>query len=214
MPDSSLLSIQDLKRKNTGAGDALLLSVPSLDLAAGSCLSVTGYSGSGKSVFLRAVADLDPTEGKICLDGVDRNHMAATTWRRQVAYVPAESGWWADQVGAHFPDMQRASSLATELGLSEDAFSWSIQRLSTGERQRLGLIRALLQQPRVLLLDEPTSGLDEQTTFRVEDVLRRRMAGGVGVVLVTHDANQRDRLATGHFQMVRGNLSPAGVAPV
>jgi len=207
-----VLKIQDLKRLNDGPGLVPLLSAASLEVADGACISVTGESGAGKSVFLRAVADLDPAAGHVFLDGTERNHIPGPEWRRQVAYVPAESGWWEDMVGDHFNDPDSARSLATEFGLSDDVFKWPVQQLSTGERQRLSLIRALVQNPRVLLLDEPTSGLDQKTSENVEKVLQERLVEGASIVLVTHNADQRDRMASDHFVMAGGVLSRTGEA--
>lgn len=205
-----MLKICDLARANTEFSSPPLLSAVSLELEDGICLSVAGTSGSGKSIFLRAIADLDPTVGEIFLDGIERNQIAAAEWRKKVAYVPAESGWWDDRVGGHFKDLTQAGELATEFGMVGDVFAWPIRRLSTGERQRLSLIRALVQDPRVLLLDEPTSGLDEETTAKVEGALRDRLNAGGSIILVSHDPGQRERMASNHFHMKDGVLSVCG----
>ncbi|MEQ9682836.1 MAG: ABC transporter ATP-binding protein, partial [Rhodospirillales bacterium] len=78
---------------------ARLVQVDDLDLEAGDCIAVMGASGSGKSLMLRALADLDPAEGEITLDGHERMSMTGPQWRRQVMYVGPESGWWEDRVG-------------------------------------------------------------------------------------------------------------------
>src|ERR1700693_6240808 len=74
-----------------------------LNLGIGACAAITGPSGSGKSLFLRMIADLDPNEGEVWLNERERAAMPAPEWRRQVTYVSAESGWWADTVIEHFP---------------------------------------------------------------------------------------------------------------
>ena len=79
-----------------------LLQPASLCVAAGECGVIMGQSGSGKSVLARAIADLDPNEGDVLWRGQSRNAMPAPRWRRLVAYVPAESGWWDERVGDHF----------------------------------------------------------------------------------------------------------------
>src|ERR1019366_6852366 len=85
------------------AGLHSLLAGPfDLSLGRGGCVGGTGPSGSGKSLFLRMIADLDPNEGEVFLDGVARSTMTAPAWRRQVVYVPAESGWWTDHIIDHF----------------------------------------------------------------------------------------------------------------
>lgn len=179
-----------------------------LSLAKGTCAAITGPSGSGKSVFLRMIADLDPNDGEIWLNESARAAMPAPAWRRQVMYVPAESGWWADTVVQHFPADQRSelTALAGRLGLRNDILDAPIRELSTGEKQRLSLIRALLLQPPVLLLDEPTGPLDGDSTAAVETILRERMASGTSVVLVTHNPSQADRLGHQRYRMVARRL--------
>jgi ABC-type lipoprotein export system ATPase subunit len=81
-----------------------------------------------------------------------------------------------------------------------------VARLSTGERQRLALLRALGPENRVLLLDEPTSGLDSDSTELVEALLRRRMANGTAILLVTHDPKQAQRMASHHYELEDGRL--------
>ncbi|KAF1020731.1 MAG: putative iron export ATP-binding protein FetA [Paracidovorax wautersii] len=127
-----------------------------LDLAAGGCAIVTGPSGAGKSVLLRLLADLDPGEGEVWLEGTPRLHWSGPQWRRQVVYQSAEPAWWDSQVAAHF-DTPPDAGLLDALGLPARLMAQPVERLSTGERQRLALVRSLARAPRVLLLDEPTA---------------------------------------------------------
>jgi ABC-type iron transport system FetAB ATPase subunit len=177
------------------------------DLADGECVALSGPSGAGKTILLRAVADLDPNQGAVSLDGRAREAIAAPQWRREVCFLPAEAGWWADTVAAHFPDAQAAAALLPELNLTPEALGWSISRLSTGERQRLALARVLLLAPRVMLLDEPTSGLDPEAAARVEAILQARLEQGAGILLVTHATEQAVRMARRRLTMDRGRLS-------
>ncbi len=165
------------------------------DVGRGECLAVRGPSGAGKSLLLRAIADLDPAEGDAWIDGAARDSMSGPQWRRLVGYLPAEPGWWADTVGAHFSDWRRAVPLVERLGLPEEAGSWPMTRPSTGERLRLALVRALLVEPRVLLLDEPTAALDGQAVAKVEALIAERLEQGLTVVWVTHDDAQVRRVA-------------------
>jgi len=182
-----MLTIHNLNRQGLEPID--------LTLDNGECMAVMGPSGSGKSLFLRAIADLDSNDGEVILDDVERSSIPAPQWRRQVSYVPAEPGWWADDVGSHFADKAAAAELTREMQFPDDVFSWPVERLSTGERQRLGLARALALQPRCLLLDEPTSGLDEETGARVEALIADRLASGTIALMVTHDFAQAMRFA-------------------
>ena len=175
-----------------------------LDLANGEVLAITGASGSGKSLLLRAIADLDPNEGMLATQSGARRDTPAPDWRRKVAYLPAESGWWADRVDAHF-EQPEVVDLAS-LGIPEKAMGWEVARLSSGERQRLAFLRLLEHQPEVLLLDEPTASLDATNTALFEARLKRCVDNGVSVIIVTHDPAQADRLADRHFVLENGQL--------
>ncbi len=175
------------------------------DLAvdAGACVAITGASGSGKSLLLRMIADLDPNDGEAWLDGRERREFSAPMWRHQVLYNAAEPGWWSEDVAAHFPGaaMDFARTMAPRLALPPELLGAKVLRLSTGERQRLALIRALAGAPKVLLADEPTGALDQAATALVEAVLRERLAGGMAIVMVTHSPEQAARLGHRQFRM-------------
>ncbi len=163
-------------------------------LPPGGLLFVQGPSGAGKSRMLRAIADLDPHDGVVRLDGRPRESWAAPAWRRQVGLLPAEPRWWAHRAAEHFTQFPSSEELA-QLGLDEAVLGRPVAALSSGERQRLALVRLLANSPRVLLLDEPTANLDPSNARAVErriDALRRQR--GVGVVWVGHQADQVDRL--------------------
>jgi putative ABC transport system ATP-binding protein len=207
MPDPASgtprLSLRDLKSPLAGPFD--------LELAPGACAAIGGPSGSGKSLFLRMIADLDPNTGEVSADGVARAELSASDWRRRVPYVAAESGWWRDRVDEHFEPDQRAAAqaLAARLDLAPELFEGPVQRLSTGERQRFALIRALVLGSPVLLLDEPTGPLDPDGVRKVEAVLRERLAAGCAVVLVSHDPRQAKRLGARRFLMRDRHMAPA-----
>ena len=184
----------------------------SLAISGGECVALSGPSGAGKSLLLRAIADLDPCEGEVRLDSVARDTMPAPAWRRQVNYVATDAGWWAADVGSHFEHPDAAVVILAELALPRDTLGWQVGRLSTGERQRLALARALALRPRVLLLDEPTSGLDPESTFRVEGLLHRAMTRGAAILMVTHDREQATRMAKRHLKMNHGRLTFAAEA--
>lgn len=167
------------------------LSVPD-----GRCLAIVGPSGSGKTLLLRMLADLDPCDGSVSLDGEDRAGLSPATWRRRVALVPARSGWWATRVAEHFPvdRHDEAMAMAARLNVAPEVFARDAMDLSTGERQRLALVRALLVRPRVLLLDEPTGSLDPEAVAATETVIAECLGQGIGIVLVTHAHDQAQRL--------------------
>jgi putative ABC transport system ATP-binding protein len=182
-----------------------------LDLGKGACAAITGPSGSGKSLFLRMIADLDPSEGDIWLNGRERASMPAPQWRKLVTYVSAESGWWADMVIQHFPANTRSevAALSARLGVRADLLDAPVAQLSTGEKQRLSLARALLTNPPVLLLDEPTGPLDEDSVTLVEALLQERLAAGTSILLVTHNPAQAERLGVDRYRMMAGHMEAA-----
>ncbi|MFP4129933.1 MAG: ATP-binding cassette domain-containing protein [Halorhodospira sp.] len=180
---------------------------PALDLAPGACAALAGPSGSGKSRLLRAIADLDPNTGEAYLDGTPRAAFAGHAWRRAVVLVPADGAWWAERVGDHLAAVE-PETLAT-LGFDTDVADWSVRRLSTGERSRLGLARAVALQPRVLLLDEPTANLDDATTEAVERVVQARREAGLAAVWVTHDVGQARRIGAQPFTLHDGTAREA-----
>lgn len=194
-----MLTIRQLSRPGLSPFD--------LNLADGECVALSGPSGAGKTILLRAIADLDLNQGSVCLDGIDRETMAAPQWRRKVCFLPATAGWWAETVGEHFPDHTAAAALLADLNLPSEALDWPVSRLSTGEAQRLALARLLLLAPRVMLLDEPTSGLDREAVKRVEAILQARLKQGASILLVTHATEQAQRLAERRFTIDHGRVA-------
>jgi ABC-type iron transport system FetAB ATPase subunit len=193
---SALFSLRRLVRPG--------LTIEPFELAAGECLAVTGPSGAGKSLLLRAIADLDPNDGEILLDGISREAVSGPAWRRQASYVAADSGWWGETVGSHFTDGERVTALLPAALMPVESLAWPVARLSTGERQRLAILRALVQRPRLLLLDEPTSGLDPAAAAAVEALLAMELARGTAILMVTHDPAQAARLAKRRLRVEAG----------
>jgi UDP-glucose/iron transport system ATP-binding protein len=165
------------------------------EVADGECLAVEGPSGVGKTRLLRAIADLEPASGQVFLDGEERNEMPGPEWRRRVRYCRAEPAWWTETARSVFPPTTRLDRLLHSLALDPDVLDRPIAVLSTGERQRLALARALIDEPKVLLLDEPTTALDAQAAALVEELIRFHVLSGRGAVLVSHDSSQIERLA-------------------
>jgi len=177
------------------------LSNVSLRIPGGQVVCLSGPSGSGKSRLLRAVADLEPHGGTVSLGDTAQLNVPAHQWRRRVVMVPADSQWWFDEVGGHFPDDAKAE-LPSALGFPPGVMGWSVSRLSSGERQRLALWRALVLEPEVLLLDEPTANLDNDSTEAIEtwllNEIRRRQ---IAVLWVAHDPAQIYRVSDAHYRI-------------
>ena len=177
----------------------------SLTIAPGECISLRGSSGSGKTLLLRAIADLDPHEGSVFLDGTRCEDISAPLWRKHIALVPAESQWWLDDVGGHFTS--NTCPYFEALGFDNQTFTWQVSRLSSGEKQRLALARALMNSPEVLLLDEPTASLDAGNTRVVEELVTQYQRDtGASVLWVSHDADQAKRVGARHYQLSANRL--------
>lgn len=185
-----------------------MLSEASLSVSAGTVVCLSGASGSGKSRLLRAVADLEPHEGSIYLGETEQTSVPGHEWRRRVVMVPADSQWWYDEVGAHFTESAR-HTIPAPLGFTRDVMDWPVSRLSSGERQRLALWRALAMAPEALLLDEPTANLDDEMTIAVEqwlleEIRRRQLAA----LWVAHDQKQIGRVASHHYRILGTRVEP------
>lgn len=178
------------------------------EVAHGECLAIEGPSGSGKTRLLRAIADLDPAPGQVFLDGMERHEMSAVEWRKAVRYAAAEPGWWTDTAR---PSLKagagRTARLLSNLGLTEDLLDRPLATLSTGERQRLALVRAFVDEPKVLLLDEPTGALDVRTSALVEELLRYFLLAGRAILLASHDPGLIARLAHARLQLAKPQVS-------
>lgn len=176
-----------------------------LEIGLGEIVCLSGASGSGKSRLLRAVADLEPHDGEVWLDRQAQSATPGHVWRRQVMLVPAESHWWAERVGDHLPTPSDEDLAA--LGLEPEVLEWEVARLSTGEKQRLALLRAVAREPHALLLDEPTANLDDATAQGVEAWLTERVRKrGWPTLWVAHDRAQIRRVADRHLHIDTGRL--------
>jgi len=202
-----LLNIKKLKFLHC---DSVDLQVRTSEVA-----GLSGASGSGKSLFLRALADLEEHDGEIILDELNQQSIAAHLWRQKVALLSAETSWWFDTVEEHFDELSESNMDDLEflnhgfssLGFSEDVMQWSIARLSSGEKQRLGLLRLLQNKPDVLLLDEPTANLDKHNTQLFEAfVLQYLKDKSACAIWVGHDHEQLQRISTKRYEIVKGQL--------
>jgi ABC-type iron transport system FetAB ATPase subunit len=119
--------------------------------------------------------------------------------------LPAESQWWFDTVGQHFSDFD--AELLRRLGFGEETMRWAVSRLSTGERQRLAILRLLGNCPKALLLDEPTASLDLSNVGEVEQIIKEyRRARAAPVLWVSHDPSQAERMADRRLEISRTGL--------
>jgi ABC-type iron transport system FetAB ATPase subunit len=179
-----------------------------LTVTSGECVGLSGESGSGKTRLLRAIADMDEHGGQVYEDDVAQDQVRAHEWRRRVALLPAESQWWFDTIEEHF---DAHDEHIKALGFESDVMNWHISRCSSGEKQRLSVLRMLSNCPRVLLLDEPTANLDETNAARVEDLVKKYLARHNAIAIwVGHDESQLRRVAQKRYHLSDGQLKKAG----
>lgn len=176
-----------------------------LAVAPGACVALVGPTGAGKTLLLRALADLDPHAGRVFLDGVESASVPGPEWRRRVGLLVAESVWWGERVGETLGPVP--PEWVARLGFGPEVVDWMVGRLSSGERQRLGLLRLLARGPRALLLDEPTAHLDPESAAQVEALVAEyRRERRAPVLWVTHDVAQRERVAARTLELRDGAL--------
>ena len=168
-----------------------------LDLAANALVCLVGPNGSGKTSLLHALAGIGRPEGRVSIDGVYPASAAPEHRARLLSFLPAtrDIAWplaARDVIALSGASEEEVDSAIAALEL--DAFARRrMDRLSTGERSRVLIARALAPSPRLLLLDEPTANLDPLWRLRLMDMLRGRTA-----VVAMHDldsaAEHADRL--------------------
>jgi putative ABC transport system ATP-binding protein len=207
-----MISVKNLvKTVETPTHRVEILRNISFEVPASQVVAITGASGSGKSTLLGLLAGLDwPTSGSITLDGADITQLnedeLARLRGRKIGFVfqayqliptlnalenvllPAElSG------NGHSGQVERAEYLLDSVGLHNRADHYPAQ-LSGGEQQRVGIARAFMMQPSILLADEPTGNLDTNNGDHVlQLMLKLNRDQGTTLVLVTHDQNLTEK---------------------
>ena len=208
-------------RQGEGRNVFYALRDVSLEIAPGTLTEITGRSGSGKSTLLNLLSGLlEPTEGRVLLDGRDLYAMpdGERSRLRNSAFglVPqGQTGLLSLTVGENvlLPGQMyqmppgagaRAAELLERLGIGHLADAYPGE-LSGGELRRMAVARALVMGPAVLLADEPTSDLDGGNVKTVLSLLREQADAGLAVLLVTHE-REAAAYADRRFVMDGGNL--------
>ena len=217
MPNTApLLQLENVSREfpSTEGGEPLpVLRGLSLDVVSGESLAVIGPSGCGKSTLLNLIGTLDkPTDGSITFDGRDLggldDHELAELRNREMGFI-FQSHHLLPQCTvienvlvptlAHgsttTADKERAHRLLERVGLGE-RLAHRPGQLSGGERQRAAVVRALINEPQLLLADEPTGALDEATADQLGQLLvELNTEENLTLITVTHSPDLAARMA-------------------
>jgi osmoprotectant transport system ATP-binding protein len=207
-------------------GSTTVVDRVSLTVAKGSIMVIVGTSGSGKSTLLRMINRLvEPTSGRVVIEGIDTATEAAHLLRRRIGYVIQGYGLFPHRTVAEniatVPRLlewdakrikERVDKLLKIFQLDPAEFAGKFpHQMSGGQQQRVGVARALAAEPTVLLMDEPFGALDPIIRGRAQDDLKdiqRRF--GTTIVLVTHDIDEAFRLADRVAVMSGGEVLQCG----
>jgi len=179
-----------------------LLCIPRLEIRAGEHVAVVGENGAGKSTLAKLIARLyDVNSGSISIAGHDVREIEIESLREQVCYVPPHPVLFDTTLSANLRLSKGTASeaeleevvdyvgLATWSSALQEGLSQRIgpggHRLSSGQQQRLGICRAILQRPRILILDEATSSVDAGSEQQLLRSLRRILPGTT-IVVISH----------------------------
>lgn len=194
----------------------------SFEVPGGEIYALLGPNGAGKTTALRCLATLlAPTAGTASVDGVDVRADPLGV-RRRIGFLSAAMGLYerltAREMIAYFGSLhgmggaaleRRVSELVERFGIGEFEHRYC-GRLSTGQRQRIGLARAVVQDPPALVLDEPTFGLDVISGEAIYQFMRDERARGKAILFSTHQMAEVDLLADRAGVLARGRLVAEG----
>lgn len=226
--ETPIVECRELGRELPSAERRLLLQGVNFHLTKAEVLAVVGPSGAGKSTLLRLINRLDePTEGTVLFHGKDYRLIPPQQLRRSIGMVMQRAYLFPGTVAENlaFGPTQQKRALSSDaieemlahVGLDGYA-SRNALTLSGGEAQRVAIMRALANEPEVLLLDEPTSALDEAARLSVERLLASLIREHqLTCVWVTHNTEQAramaDRLLVVEAGRVAALGTPAEVLP-
>lgn len=215
-----MIRFEDVSKRYPGGHEAL--QHLSIEVERGEMVFVTGHSGAGKSTLLKLIALIErPTNGQVIVDGrntrrVSRRKIPA--YRREIGMVFQDHRLLNDRpvfdnvalpliiagVGPREAG-RRVRAALDQVGLLSKEKQRPVT-LSTGEQQRVGIARAIVTRPKLLIADEPTGNLDPDLSFEVMRIFRRFNEVGVTVVIASHDIALIDRMGCRRIALEKGRL--------
>ncbi len=217
-----MIRIEDVTKRYPGGQEAL--SGLNLTVDKGEMLFITGHSGAGKSTLLRLIALIErPSSGQVIVDGqntrrVKRRKIPA--YRRQIGMVFQDHKLLYDRpvadnvalplviAGVNHRDAgRRVRAALDQVGLLHKERR-TPETLSAGEQQRVGIARAIVTRPKLLIADEPTGNLDPDLSLEVMRIFRRFNEVGVTLLIASHDISLIDRMGCRRIALDEGRLVP------
>jgi cell division transport system ATP-binding protein len=215
-----MIKLDYVTKRYPGGHEAL--SNLSLSIDQGEMVFVTGHSGAGKSTLLRLIALIErPTGGQVVVDGQNTDRVKRRkipAYRRQIGMVFQDHKLLNDRpvfdnvalplviAGAgHREAGRRVRAALEQVGLLHKE-KQNPATLSAGEQQRVGIARAIVTRPKLLIADEPTGNLDPDLSLEVMRIFRRFNEVGVTLLIASHDISLIDRLGCRRIPLENGRI--------
>jgi len=202
----------------------------SFDMGAGEMAFLSGHSGAGKSTLFKLITRIEkPTSGQIIVDNQNLGRLSRSkipALRREIGVIFQDHKLLMDRsvfdnvalplivIGMpHDEIKKRVRAALGKVGLSGKEAQLPIT-LSGGEQQRVGIARAVINRPNILLADEPTGNLDEALSDEIIDIFADFNRVGVTVLIATHDLRQVERLGVRTIHLKNGEIAEQMAEPI
>ncbi len=215
-----MIRLEDVSKRYPGGHDAL--NGLTMEVEKGEMVFVTGHSGAGKSTLLRLIALIErPTGGQVIVDGQNTRRITRRkipAYRRQIGMVFQDHKLLYDRpvfdnvalpliiAGVSHRDASRKVRAALDQVSLLNKEKQFPETLSSGEQQRVGIARAIVTRPKLLIADEPTGNLDPDLSLEVMRIFRRFNEVGVTLLIASHDIALIDQLGCRRIPLANGRL--------